>query len=374
MFRVEKVSTTAWMEGMSSFAVWTLLGLFDAAQSYLTYAARGSPISLGRAIAFGLALWYAWAILSVFIFAFTRHCPIEHQRWPERLVLHLAAGIFFALVKLAMDYPIIEIFYCPRPGLMPFFDFFRVALLSHFHPYMLIYWAMVGTWHAKEYYLKYRDREQESAHLEQLLSRTRLHLLRSQIHPHFLFNTLNGIATLIHKDVDSADRMIVRLGELLRVSMENFDSHEVTLRQELSFTRAYLEIEQCRFGIALQSEMFIDERSLDTKVPFLILQPLVENAIRHGIAPNGHSGRVVVRAHLMNKTVRLVVEDSGNGSNLTPDFKEHIGLSNTRARLDQLYGDEHQLELSRSPLGGLAVTIDIPVARQQAAILSLSSS
>jgi hypothetical protein len=321
-------------------------------------------------MAFGLALWYAWAILSVFIFAFTRRYPIEPHTWPERLVLHLAAGIFFALVKLCMDYPIIEIFYCPAPGLTPFLGFFRVALLGHFHPYVLIYWAMVGIWHAKEYYRKYDDRQKESAHLEQLLGRARLQLLRSQIHPHFLFNTLNGIATLIHKDVESADRMIVRLGELLRASMENFDSHEVSLREELNFTRSYLEIEHFRFGSSLQSEIIVDDRTLDANVPFLILQPLVENAIRHGIAPNGHSGRVVIRTEHLGKAVRLCVEDSGNGTSLTPDFNERIGLSNTRARLNQLYNDEHQLELSRSSLGGLAVTIDIPLVPHNSIALS----
>jgi two-component system LytT family sensor kinase len=352
-----------WTRYASIFGIWTILGLFDAAQSYLSYAAEGHPLSWSGAVMFGLALWYSWAILCFFIFRFTERYPFEQHTWPERLVLHLAAGIFFALVKLCMDYPVVEIFYCPEAGLRPFMEFFRVALLGHFHPYVLIYWAMVGVWHAKEYYLKYRDREQKSEYLEQVLSRARLHLLRSQIHPHFLFNTLNSIATLIHRDVDLADRMIARLGELLRTSMENVETHEVALRYELDFTRAYLEIEQLRFGESLEVEIAIDEGSLDARVPFLILQPLVENAIRHGIAPNGHCGRVAVRSELIGKTVRLTVEDSGCGCTLPQDFKERIGLSNTRARLVQLYGDDQQLELSQSPLGGLAVSIEIPLVQ-----------
>jgi hypothetical protein len=372
MFCSERAWAARLLKIVAGFGIWTLLGLFDATQTYFSYAARGSPVTWTQAIKLGLALWHSWAVLSLFIFRFTRRFPIGHRTWPERLVLHLVAGIFFALVKLCMDYPVIEILYCSAPGLTPFVDFFRVALLGHFHPYVLIYWAIVGVWHAKEYYLRYRDREQKSAHLEQLLSRARLQLLKSQIQPHFLFNTLNAIATLLHKDVEQADRMIVRLGELLRAAMDNYDSHEVTLRQELNFTRAYWEIEQIRFGNSLEVEMAIDATALDVRVPFLILQPLVENAIRHGVAPNGHSGRVVIRAELLGKGVRLCVEDSGSGGTLPQDFQEHIGLSNTRARLRQLYGDEQQLELSHSPLGGLAVTIDIPALPQGSGVHHLS--
>jgi hypothetical protein len=370
MFYTEWASPIRWFRLATIFGIWTLLGLFDSAQTYISYAARGSPLTWPQAIEFGLALWYGWAVLSIFIYRFTRRYPIGHQTWPERLVLHMAASVFFALAKLCMDYPVIELFYCPRPGLTPFPDFFRIALLGHFHPYVLIYWAIVGVWHAKEYYLQYRDREQQSAHLERLLSRARLHLLKSQIHPHFLFNTLNAIATLLHRDVDQADRMIVRLGELLRAAMDNYDSHEVSLRQELNFTRAYFEIEQIRFGNSLEIDMVVEDAALESQVPFLVLQPLVENAIRHGVAPNGHSGRVLIRAELQGKNLRLSVEDSGSGKTLPQDFKERIGLSNTRARLNQLYGDDHQLELSRSPLGGLAVIIEIPLITRDSGVLS----
>src|SRR5262245_60397925 len=193
MFRSDRAVRPRWSSFVLVPAIWTLLGLFDATQSYLSYAAQGNPLRWSQAVEFGLALWYGWALLSLFIFAFTRRYPIGHKTWPERLVLHLAAGIFFALAKLCLDYSVIELFYCPAPGLTPFMDFFRVALLGHFHPYVLIYWAIVGVWHAKEYYFQYRDREQKSVHLEQLLGRAQLHLLKSQIHPHFLFNTLNAI-------------------------------------------------------------------------------------------------------------------------------------------------------------------------------------
>jgi hypothetical protein len=368
--RSTRTETATWLKLSLGFTLWTLLGFFDATETYLRNGTRAQPVGWWQAVALGLALWYAWAILSVFIVRFTRRYPIEHRNWAERVVLHLSAGAFFAMVKLAMDYPIIEIFYCPAPGLTPFMTFYRMGLGSHFHVYLLIYWAIVGTWHASDYYLKYRDREQKSADLGELLGQAKLQLLKSQIQPHFLFNTLNVVTTLIHKDVKLADRMLVRLGELMRASLDNFDSHEVTLRQELDFTAAYLEIEQVRFGKGLQIEMAIDDQALDAKVPFLLLQPLVENSILHGIRHNGHTGRIIIRAELAGKSLRLTVEDSGRGATTPADITEGIGLGNTRARLVQLYGEEQQLEFSRSPLGGLAVTVDIPLSPQNSSALA----
>jgi hypothetical protein len=364
-----RTDSPLWLKWSLAFLLWTTLGFFDATQTYLRNGTRPQPVGWWQAVALGIALWYAWAILTAFIVRFTRRYPIEHHNWPERVVLHLAAAAFFAMVKLVMDYPTIEWFYCPAPGLTPFMTFYRMGLGSHFHVYLLIYGAIIGTWHASDYYRKYRDREQKTAHLGELLGQAKMQLLKSQIRPHFLFNTLNAVATLIHKDVELADRMLARLGELFRLSLDNFDSHTVTLRQELDFTAAYLEIEQVRFGKGLEVERAIDEQALALKVPFLILQPLVENSILHGIRHNGHTGRIIIRAELGDKVLRLTVEDSGRGAGSPPGITEGIGLGNTRARLAQLYGDDQQLDFRPSPLGGLAVSIDIPLTRQNSNVL-----
>src|SRR6266508_2144901 len=186
-------------------------------------------------VGFGLSLWYGWAVLSLAVFAFTRRFPLEPRVWPWHLALHLVAGACFALVKLAMDYPVIELFYCPDPGWMPFTKFYGMAFSSHFHPYVLIYWALVGVCQAIDFYRKYRERALRASQLEARLAQAQLQLLKMQLHPHFLFNTLNAISALIHKDAEVADRMLARLGDLLRLTLQKEGVQEVSLREELEF-------------------------------------------------------------------------------------------------------------------------------------------
>ncbi len=188
-----------------------------------------------------------------------------------------------------------------------------------------------------------------------------------QLHPHFLFNTLHSISALVHKDPECADRMIARLGDFLRLTLENSGAQEVSLQKELEFLRCYLEIERVRFQDRLTTHMEIDSRALDTPVPNLILQPIVENALRHGIAPRSTPGRIEISAKRKNGSLRIEVQDNGPGisaiSKPNGRLREGLGLANTRARLRQLYGAEHSFELSDAPGGGLLVALEIPTAR-----------
>src|SRR5262245_29225732 len=182
-------------------AFWTLRGLFDAVQTYVRYRVEDAPaVTWPQAVALGLSLWYAWAILAIFVARLARRYPIEQRNWPTRIPFHLAAGAIFAAVKLVIDYPIIEAFYCPAPGLMRFDRFYIVALAGHFHHYVLIYWAMLGVCHALNYYRKFQERDLRTSQLEARLALAQLQCLKMQLHPHFLFNTLNAISALIHKD------------------------------------------------------------------------------------------------------------------------------------------------------------------------------
>ena len=181
-----------------------------------------------------------------------------------------------------------------------------------------------------------------------------------QLNPHFLFNCLHSISSLMHQDVEGADRMITQLGDLLRAALANSDTQEVPLRQELDFLRRYLEIEQTRFGDRLAVIMEIAPDTLDAQVPNLILQPLVENAIRHGIEPHAKAGRVELRARRQDGSLALEVQDSGAGLRAGASANEGVGLSNTRARLRELYGASHQFELQDASDGGLRVRLRIP--------------
>ena len=209
-------------------------------------------------------------------------------------------------------------------------------------------------------------RELRAVELEKSLVQARLQTLQMQLNPHFLFNSLHSISSLMHKDVEAADDMIVRLSDLLRAALDSSDTQEVTLREELKFLQRYLEIEKIRFGNRLTVTTEVAADTLDAQVPNLILQPLVENAIRHGIEPHAKAGRIELRAKLADGKLTLDVIDNGSGLKNSGATKEGVGLTNTRARLRTLYGDAHRFELSNAPTGGLQARIIIPFRKSTA--------
>ncbi|HEX2120240.1 MAG TPA: histidine kinase, partial [Thermoanaerobaculia bacterium] len=214
------------------------------------------------------------------------------------------------------------------------------------------YWLIVGVTWAIEANLR-------SARLESSLAATRLDLLRTQIQPHFLFNTLHGIAELMHEDVEAADRMVTRLSELLRATLETGGKQEITLREELALLDRYVEIQRMRLGERLRFHADVDARTLDRAVPMLLLQPLVENSVRHAIADRREGGRVDVRARESAGRLTIEVEDDGPG--ISDGSGNGIGLANVRDRLRHLYGDAQSLQLSRAAGGGTLVTIEVPL-------------
>jgi LytS/YehU family sensor histidine kinase len=222
---------------------------------------------------------------------------------------------------------------------------------------LLTYWLLVGLRHAADYYNKYKDRELKATQLEARLAQAQLQVLKMQLQPHFLFNTLHAISALVHKDVEAADRMITRLSEFLRLTLESVGMQEIELKGELESLDKYLEIEQVRFGDRLTVVRSIDPETLDLLVPNLILQPLVENAVRHSVAPRAAGGRIEIRARRKGDSLLLEVEDDGPGLPSAP-VVEGVGLANTRARLEQLYGSAQSMELA--PDRGFRVKLSLP--------------
>jgi LytS/YehU family sensor histidine kinase len=239
---------------------------------------------------------------------------------------------------------------------------FGFGMIRWFPWNLVTYVAILGVVHAFEYYRVYRDRELRATQLEAQLANAQLEALKMQLHPHFLFNTLNAISTLIHKDPDAADRMVARLSELLRHVLDGGAVQEVPLEDELSFLRKYLEIERVRFGERLDVQFGVEPNTLGAAVPSLILQPLVENAIQHALAPTATRCTIEINAKRVDGVLALDVVDSGAGispgDTVVP--REGVGLTNTRARLRQLHGDRQQFELRRSAAGGLIAHIEIP--------------
>ncbi len=246
------------------------------------------------------------------------------------------------------------------------FSFERLTrfVIGNFSEGIGMYLLIGLTGYAFSYYRRYRQGELRALRLEAQLSQAQLQALKMQLHPHFLFNTLHSISALLNKQPEAARTMITRLGDFLRLTLENAGTQEVTLQREMEFLRCYLEIERVRFQDRLTTRMDVSPPALDAKVPNLILQPIVENAIRHGIASRSTPGLIEILAKPHKGTLRIQIRDNGPGlpADRTPEkmFTKGLGLANTERRLDRLYGAAHRFELVNDPEGGLVVTLEIP--------------
>jgi two-component system, LytTR family, sensor kinase len=227
------------------------------------------------------------------------------------------------------------------------------TLFYRFHPNLLTYAAVVGFTEAFDYFRKLQQREREFRQLQ-------LEVLKAQLQPHFLFNTLNTIAAMVHVDVRAADRMIQRLSDLLRMTLANIGKEEIPLADELEFLRTYLEVERVRFGERLTSSIDVSQEALGALVPALFLQPLVENSIRHGLSANQHEGLIRIGAVRNGERLLISVVDNGGGFTGGSPVREGVGLSNTRKRLQQLYPQDHAFSIVARKSGGVAVTAEIP--------------
>jgi two-component system, LytTR family, sensor kinase len=337
------------------FGLWTLIGCAFASQLYLTHVQRGDPVTWRFALSKSLADWYVFALFAIPTSWLARRFPLEMGKWGVPLLVHLGASALFSIAWWIVRV-LIEQREGPRgDGSMAAFS---QVLVATFAVSMLVYWAIVSVTHALSYYSKYQEREVRAAELERRLTEARLQALQMQLNPHFLFNTLHAISSLVHKDAEAADRMISRLSDLLRYTLESTQAHEVPLQQELQILDRYLEIEQTRFGARLSVQKEIAPEALPVMVPNLILQPIVENAIKHGIEPHARPGVIRICA---SRGSGLILEVRDNGKGLRADSqRERVGISNTRARLEQLYPSAHQFEMANLPEGGLCVRMEIP--------------
>lgn len=340
-----------WIRWLAAVSVWTGLALFFASQTYLLYKYSGGQAHWGLVLKMNFIDWYVWGLLAPGIIWLTRRVPLEREHWARNASIHLTASVGVALVKWAINNFL-------RHQLLGFPQ--NLSLVYSFHQNLLTYWIVAGATQGYAFYSRYREGELRTAQLSAQLAQAQLQALRMQLHPHFLFNTLNAISTLVHKDPEVADQMIARLSDLLRLTLANTGVQEVRLAEELDFLQRYLDIERLRFADRLEVRMEIAPETLDARTPYLILQPLVENAIRHGIAPRAAPGRVEVRAERQDSMLVLEVRDDGPGLDAKSRGKDGVGISSTRARLERLYGAAHRFELKNGAEGGLVVRLVFP--------------
>jgi sensor histidine kinase YesM len=315
-----------------------------------------------------LTIWYPVALLAPACLWLAARFRLERERWAPTLAIHLGINLTFHVCLVVISLPLSHLIWREPIFSLRFLQNLHQRLIGRIPIDVIIYWTIVGAGYAFEYYRRFREQQLQAARLElratQLetqLAQAQLQALKMQLHPHFLFNTLHAISALVDDDVKGARRMIARLSELLRLTLDNAGQQEVSLRQELDALERYLEIEQIRFQDRLTVRLEVAPETLDASVPNLVLQPIVENAIRYAIAPRSSAGRIEIRAERRDGMIELQVIDDGPG--LQPgaeEFKEGIGLANTRARLRRLYGDEHRIEIKDADEGGLAVKLSIP--------------
>jgi two-component system LytT family sensor kinase len=295
-----------------------------------------------------------------------RRFPIERSTWARSLLIHIPVALFFSAFHLACCIALtilirpFDVWSSTASFMVQYLKTMRFWLPVEF----IIYGATLGLGHAFNYYEKYRERERRASQLEAQLAQAQLQSLKMQLHPHFLFNTLNGIAGLIRDQKNKeAVSMVAGLSDLLRHALENSGRQEVSLREELDFLELYLDIQQMRFPDRLKIQMEIQPETLAARVPNLILQPLVENAIRHGIAERVSSGLVGVSAQRENGLLRIRVYDDGPGlqEGWRMEAGAGIGLANTRERLQQLYGTEHRFDVRNRREGGVEAMLLIPL-------------
>ena len=351
------------------FGAATVLGFFSALQSYRlsTLSYNGAmPIEAGRLVLLNLVYWYIPAAFTPAIFKLSDRYRIGSGQWPRALAVHVCTAGIFSLAHVAGMVGVRAVLW---PGIsrapnVAWTTYIQRQYLTNLDWALMTYSAIAGLSYALGYQRESQAREIKAAKLEARLAEARLKTLETQLHPHFLFNTLHAISTLVHTQPDAADRMISRLSDLLRITFSRSDAARVPLHEELEFLQKYLEIEQTRFQGRLTVSYEVDPDTLDAEVPRLILQPLVENAIKHGLAPRSEPGTIRIAAGREGDVLRLVVHDDGVGLSGGARAKLHggVGLSNTRDRLQCLYGSAHALEFSEAERG-LSVELRFPFSR-----------
>ncbi|HKO96157.1 MAG TPA: histidine kinase [Pyrinomonadaceae bacterium] len=356
-----------WLRWLIILGIWALLGLIYAGPIFIEVRSEGMNHAASRVFSWGILTWCAWAPLTPIMIWLARRYSLIGSTWKRSALIHLPAFLILSAVHSAAATVItlqVQPFDNMGASSLDFWPRFLSRMKGAFASDLLVYGAVIGVCYAFDYYRKYRERESLASQLEAQLAQAQLDSLRTQLHPHFLFNTLNGIVGLVRDSKnEAAVTMLVGLSDLLRRALDHSTQQEVELREEINFLELYLNLQQMRFSDRMQVMIDIDPSTARALVPSLILQPLVENALRHGIGRSVGSGVVGISSRAENGSLKLSVFD--NGAGLPEKWQlqsgSGIGLTNTAARLKQLYSEHHRFDISNRDGGGVEVIVVIPL-------------
>lgn len=344
--------------------MWTLLGFTFVALSSATALSDGRPLNIQNLFLIHFTRLYTWAVLSPFIFLFVRRFPIDFRRlrWND-LLIHIPALLIFCSIHQAV-YAVVTwtINSSLSARFSSVFAYYQANFFGWLYLGVFVYGLIIISIHAFLFYENFLREQTEKAALNAQLAQAQLRALKMQLNPHFLFNALHSISSLTLEDPPKANGMIARLGDFLRLTLEHSEHQMVSLEEELEFVRCYLEIEQERFSDRLTVDFAVEKTILTAMVPHLILQPIIENAIQHGIAPKAAEGFIKISAGRLSDKLFIEIKDNGRGiqDNRNSENKKGVGITNVRARLEQIYGENYRFEMVNSDGGGLAVFLEIP--------------
>jgi two-component system, LytTR family, sensor kinase len=349
--RIQSLVEKYWKVACVILGCWTFLALLFTPQTYLSNLRAPTPLTWGQAFGATLILFYVWAALTPLVLWLGGRFAFERPRLWRNLLIHLLLCVPVALAHILLLQSANALLLAWARSYRPPVPFWAL-LVGLGATNVMVYWGMVAVSQAVNYFRKYQEREFR-------LAQAQLQALRMQLHPHFLFNTLNAIAELVHSDPESADRSIVSLSDLLRFSLESEKSQEVTLKKELDFLEKYIELQRTLMRDRLNVKLCVDPETLDACVPNMLLQPLVENAIKHGVSPRPEGGNIEVYARRLDGKLYVEITDDGLGMSEQQNGNG-LGLVNTRERLKHLYGEAHAFNLSSFPGRGVTVRISLP--------------
>ena len=351
---VQETTSRAQVKPWLIVVIWVLYGVISVNQSVLWAEINNRPTHWNTILAFTLCICVTWLAFTPLVIWAVRRWPVVSDAWQRSLLVHIPLALTLAAIDVHIDR-----FVMPRYDGSVAANFLS-GYLSQLDINVFYYAVIAACITAADMYHKYRERQRKAAELHTELVTAKLESLKMQLQPHFLFNTLNAINALIHEDTEAADRMVTRLADLLRLTLYE-SRHEIPLARELEFISAYVEIQQIRFQNRLTVSFEVKGAVMGAVVPSLLLQPLVENAIRHGITPRARAGHVWIRAYRAGDELVLEVEDDGIGMTGSPRLTPGgIGLQNTRARLEQLYASAHELLIHSVEQRGTLVRIRLP--------------
>ena len=355
--------TRRWKNWLLIFGCWMAVAALNNTQSYYFMLSVDRTSPWWKLLPSSILYFGLWALLTPLVGWLAKRFRLSRNDWALKLGLHVLIAIGLAFIERAV-FELIFMNATATPERPFSWKTFYQVLLRYFDYGVYYYFIILLLNHALEYYRRFQNEQISAAQLKAELAQAQLQALKMQLHPHFLFNTLNAIAVLIEDDPKAARAMLGQLSDLLRLTLENVERQEVPLRQEMEFLDQYLQIQQTRFGERLAIRKAIDPATIEASVPYLILQPLVENAIRHGVESVPGPAVIEISSSRQDGMLELRVRDTGPG--LTNDSytlsKRGVGLANIRGRLQRLYGERHRFELNNAEGGGLQATMLIPLS------------